>query len=59
MAIQNEQKTKTVLKTQIVKETENIQKAIFPVSTFQKSMKTCIQLNECVSFNELALEFKS
>ena len=34
-------------------------KRLFPVSSFQKLMKTRIWLNESISFNELALEFKS
>ena len=33
-------------------------KKLFSVYSFQKSMKTRIWLNESVSFNELALEFK-
>ena len=34
-------------------------KKLFSAPIFQKSMKTRIWVNEFVSFNELALEFKS
>ena len=34
-------------------------KMLFSISNFQKLKKMCIWFNEAVSFNELALEFKS
>ena len=40
LATQNRQKTKTILKTQFVKETEHIQNIVF--SLFSKVNETCI-----------------
>ena len=58
MATQNEQKIKTILKTQFVKETENMQKTVFSFQFLKVNEKRHL-INEFVLFNELVLEFKS
>ena len=58
MATQNGQKIKTILKTQFVKETENMQKPVFSFQFLKVNEKTHL-INEFVLFNELILELKS
>ena len=57
MATQNGLKTKTVIKTQFVKEIENMQKTVFSFYFSKINEHTFNLMN--VSFNELAFEFKS